>query len=343
MCLFTATMWILCSLLVPETYAPVLLRKRAATLSKMSGKVYKSQQDAEQGVVTVAHAFKTALLRPWVLLFKEPIVLLLSTYMAIIYGTLYMLFAAYPIVYQEKRGWTAGVGALPFLGVAVGMIAAVGYSIWDNKRYIRCMKKDPHGIAPPEARMPPAMVGGVSIVVGLIWFAWTNSMFIVVMGFWILLMCIRSEHQLHGFDLCWCTFRIWHGARLPEYHELSDCKSESLDILCFVLISTKDAYVIFAASVLAANAVLRSLFGAAFPLFTTYGTLRPPYSHLHTILTQTAQANVQQPRHPLGFHDPRLPRPRLRPFSLRPLQIRACHPHPLQVCCCKCLPSRHHD
>jgi hypothetical protein len=30
-----------------------------------------------------------------------------------------------------------------------------------------------------------------------------------------------------------------------------------------------DAYVIFAASVLAANAVLRSLFGAAFPLFTT--------------------------------------------------------------------------
>jgi len=29
-----------------------------------------------------------------------------------------------------------------------------------------------------------------------------------------------------------------------------------------------DAYVIFAASVLAANAVLRSLFGAAFPLFT---------------------------------------------------------------------------
>lgn len=31
-----------------------------------------------------------------------------------------------------------------------------------------------------------------------------------------------------------------------------------------------DAYVIYAASVLAANSVLRSLFGAAFPLFTTY-------------------------------------------------------------------------
>lgn len=30
-----------------------------------------------------------------------------------------------------------------------------------------------------------------------------------------------------------------------------------------------DSYTIFAASVLAANSVLRSLFGAAFPLFTT--------------------------------------------------------------------------
>lgn len=31
-----------------------------------------------------------------------------------------------------------------------------------------------------------------------------------------------------------------------------------------------DSYVIYAASVLAASAVIRSLFGAAFPLFTTY-------------------------------------------------------------------------
>ena len=31
-----------------------------------------------------------------------------------------------------------------------------------------------------------------------------------------------------------------------------------------------DSYLIFAASVLAANSVLRSLFGCIFPLFTTY-------------------------------------------------------------------------
>lgn len=93
----------------------------------------------------------------------------------VIYGTLYMLFAAYPIVYQEGRGWSPGIGSLPFIGVAVGIVGSVVYSMWDNKRYIRAMGRDPTGMAPPEARLPPAMVGGVAIVVGLFWFAWTNS------------------------------------------------------------------------------------------------------------------------------------------------------------------------
>lgn len=44
-----------------------------------------------------------------------------------------------------------------------------------------------------------------------------------------------------------------------------------------------DAYTIFAASVLAANSVLRSLFGAIFPLFTSYmyaGLGMTPFSHI---------------------------------------------------------------
>jgi hypothetical protein len=48
-----------------------------------------------------------------------------------------------------------------------------------------------------------------------------------------------------------------------------------------VLVYLVDAYLVYAASVLAANSVLRSLFGAAFPLFTTqmYGTLGMSSSH----------------------------------------------------------------
>ncbi len=173
MAIFTGALWILGALFLPETYPPVILRKRAAKLSKMTGKVYRSQGDVEQGPTTFGHVFKTSLSRPWILLFREPIVLLLSIYMAIIYGTLYMLFSAFPIVYQQNRGWSAGIGGLAFLGVAVGMIFAVAYSIWDNKRYSRV--SDEHGgFAPPEARLPITMIGGIAVPIGLFWFAWTN-------------------------------------------------------------------------------------------------------------------------------------------------------------------------
>ncbi|WPG99602.1 synaptic vesicle transporter [Acrodontium crateriforme] len=234
MAIFTGVLWIMGVFLIPETYPPVLQRKRAAELSKRTGKVYKSRGDVEQGPTTFGHVFAAALSRPWVLLFREPIVLLLSIYMAIIYGTLYMMFGAFPIVYQQQRGWSPGIGGLAFLGVAIGMLGAVAYSIWDNKRYARISDEN-KGFAPPEARLPICMIGGVSISIGLFWFAWTNS---------------PSIHYLVSI-----------AAGIPFGFGM---------VLVFLGIMNYliDSYTIFAASVLAANAVLRSIFGAAFPLFT---------------------------------------------------------------------------
>ena len=229
MAIFTGVLWIMGSLYLPETYPPVLLRKRAAKLSQMTGKVYKSKGDVDQGPTTFGHVFKTSLSRPWILLFREPIVLLLSIYMAIIYGTLYMLFAAFPIVYQQERGWSQGIGGLAFLGVAVGMIMAVSYSLWDNKRYVK-ISHEHDGFAPPEARLPPCMIGGICIPIGLFWFAWTNSPSI----HWIASIAAGIPF---GFGMV-LVF---------------------LSIMNYLI----DAYTIFAASVLAANSVLRSLFGAA--------------------------------------------------------------------------------
>ena len=240
MAIFTGALWIIGSLTIPETYSPVLLRKRAAALSKATGKVYRSKLEVnEAGTPSIGSAFRTALSRPWVLLFREPIVLLLSIYMAIIYGTLYMMFAAFPIVFQETRGWSEGIGGLAFLGVAVGMIIAVIYTIPDNKRYNRvadaAIAKGEIG-APPEARFPPTKIGAICLPLGLFWFAWTNYPSIP----WI--VCIIATAPF-GFGMV-LVF---------------------LSIMNYLI----DAYTIYAASVLAANAVLRSLFGAAFPLFTT--------------------------------------------------------------------------
>jgi hypothetical protein len=96
-------------------------------MSKMTGKVYKSKMEIDHGAKTIGQESKTSLSRPWTLLFMEPIVLFTSIYMAIVYGTLYMMFGAFPIVYQQDRGWSPGIGGLAFIGIMVGMMGAVVY------------------------------------------------------------------------------------------------------------------------------------------------------------------------------------------------------------------------
>ncbi|KAL8945257.1 MAG: hypothetical protein Q9211_000216 [Gyalolechia sp. 1 TL-2023] len=240
MAMFTGALWILGALTIPETYAPLLLRKRAAKLSQETGEVYRSKLEVGRTKPSLAEGFKVALSRPWILLLREPIVLLLSIYMAIIYGTLYLLFGAFPIVYQENRRWSQGVGSLPFLSVLVGMLLAVIYTIPDNKRYQRAerfaISRGAVG-APPEARLPPCMVGSLCLPVGLFLFAWTNYTRI----HWIVSVTFTAPF---GFGMV-LVF---------------------LSVMSYLI----DAYTVYAASVLAANSVLRSLFGAVFPLFTTY-------------------------------------------------------------------------
>lgn len=237
MAIFTGLVWIVGSLCIPETYSPLILRKRARELSLKTGHVYKSKLEIQHGAKTITQEFSTALSRPWKLLFREPIVFLLSIYMAIIYGTLYMMFGAFPIVYQQDRGWSPGIGGLSFVGVMVGELLAVAYSIFiANKKYMLISALH-SGSAPPEARLPPTMLGSIFLPIGLFVFAWTNYPSI----HWSVSIIATAPF---GFGM----------------------------VLVFLSISNYliDSYVIYAASVLAANSVLRSLFGAAFPLFTRY-------------------------------------------------------------------------
>lgn len=68
---------------MPQTYAPVLLKKRAEALSKRTGKVYKSKLEIEAGYRTPSVLVKTALIRLLELFFREPILLILSLYMGL--------------------------------------------------------------------------------------------------------------------------------------------------------------------------------------------------------------------------------------------------------------------
>ncbi|KAI0972061.1 polyamine transporter 1 [Xylaria arbuscula] len=235
MAIFTGIIFLVGSVGVPETYTPYLLRTRAAKLSHLTGKVYQSKTDSinQSKPKTIAEQFKTAFLRPWILLFWEPIVLLTSIYIAIVYGTLYLLFAAYPVIFTELRGWKLSMTGLAFAAIAVGMLVTVFYYIFvEQKRYLRVVEAN-GGFAPPEARLPPAIIGSVLLPVGLFWFAWTN-----------------------GPEMHWIVPLVgtgFFGAGLVFVF---------LGLINYLV----DSYVVYAASALAANSVLRSIFGAVFPV-----------------------------------------------------------------------------
>lgn len=232
--IFIGIIGILGVIFIPETYGPVLLQKRARRLSKADGKAYISVLEKSQGRKKPSEVFQRALFRPWVFLFLEPIVLVASVYMAIIYGTVYMFMGAMPIVYNEDRGWSEGVGGLSFLGITVGIIFGLIYAIWDNNT--RYMKLFLSKTSTAESRLPPAIVGAVALPIGMFAFAWTNYPSI----HWSVSIVLSSPF---GFG----------------------CVLVLLPIMNYLI----DAYTIYAASVLAAAAIFRSVVGAVFPLFTT--------------------------------------------------------------------------
>jgi DHA1 family multidrug resistance protein-like MFS transporter len=171
------------------------------------------------------------------LLFTEPIVLLLSIYMAFIYGLLYLFLTAYPIVFQQIHGMTGGVGGLPYFGMIIGMICAGIYIVLTQPSYNKKLAAN-NGIPIPEWRIPPIIIGGLSFAGGLFWFGWSG----------------------YRRDIHWIVPTL---SGLLTGFGLLSIFLQSLNYLV-------DAYLMFAASAIAGNTFLRSLAGAGFPLFSQY-------------------------------------------------------------------------
>jgi multidrug resistance protein len=86
--------WALITFTVPETYAPSLLKARAKKLRKTENDPkFVTEQEIDSR--PLSEKIRVFMLRPFQLLFLEPIVLFISTYMSVLYGLLYMFFVAY--------------------------------------------------------------------------------------------------------------------------------------------------------------------------------------------------------------------------------------------------------
>lgn len=154
-----------------ETFAPTLLAAKAARLRKETGDpLYRSKYASNQ---TPAAVFRIAIVRPLRLLFMSPIVFLLSTHMAIVYGTIYLLFTTFTFVFESQYGFSAGSAGLTFLGLGVGsIVGVVVLGVLSDKILISLTKKN-GGVSKPEYRLPPMVYTSLAIPVGLFWYGWS--------------------------------------------------------------------------------------------------------------------------------------------------------------------------
>jgi DHA1 family multidrug resistance protein-like MFS transporter len=219
-----------------ETYPPVILIQKADELRRRTKNwgIHAKQEEIE---VDFRELIERNFSRPLRMLWTEPIVLLLSIYMAFIYGLLYLFLTAYPLVFQGKYHMNAGIGGLPFYGMVVGQICAGVLMLLRQPSYRRKLIAN-NNVTIPEWRLPEVVAGGVAFAGGLFWLGWSGYTGKV---HWIV---PTLSGLLSGFGLMAIFL-------------------QSLNYLV-------DAYLMFAASAIAANTFLRSLFGAVFPLFATY-------------------------------------------------------------------------
>ncbi|KAG8990431.1 hypothetical protein FRB94_013368 [Tulasnella sp. JGI-2019a] len=186
--------------------------------------------------------------RPFKVLFLEPMLIAITLYMSFVYGCIYLLFEAYPIVYTEGHHLNSGESGLMFLPLFLGGVTGVFlYIFYFNPAYTKMIEEYAPNPVPPEARLIPAFYGGPLLLVSFLWFGWTS----------------------------YPGLSLW--AALP-----SGAPMGVGVILIFLALFNYiiDAYLMVAASALAATTVVRSLFGAGFPLFATqmYEKLNPRWA-----------------------------------------------------------------
>jgi len=239
---YFSSIWIFVELilivfLVPETFAPKLLKKKAAKLRKETGnqnlRSLRERQEDAMSISKLTYVVRSTA-RPFQILLKEPMAFLLCLWCAILLGILYAFFSAFPIIFGSK-GFNEGEVGLSFLGMGLGVIlAAIINATYFNGIYVR-RAQQLGSKPPPEEHLRKAMWAAVIGPISLFWFAWT------------------SQPSVH-----WAAAEV---ASIPFGMTVMFAFTASFTYKV-------DAYRPYAASAMGANSVMRSSFAAAFPLFT---------------------------------------------------------------------------
>ncbi|KAI1411254.1 major facilitator superfamily transporter [Hypoxylon sp. FL1857] len=234
--LMFAGLTLILALFLPETYAPVLLTRRAAKIRKADPKaqVYAA---AELEPHDIKQLVTRVLTRPIRMILTELIVTATCLYLSLVYAIFYMSFQAFPIIFQDVYGLSPGITGLCYLPIGIGAILALPvFFSYDHILLDAQARGAPWSKQEEYRRVPLATLGGPLFVISLFWLGWSA----------------RSD----------VSFVVPMLAGIPF-------GAGFMLIFMALLNYITDAYEIFAASANAAASSCRSVFAVVLPLATT--------------------------------------------------------------------------
>ncbi|KKY33281.1 putative major facilitator superfamily transporter [Diaporthe ampelina] len=166
----------LVSLLMPETYPPLLLRWKAKHLRSVTADGrFRSEHEIVRA--TLFSRLRVSMTRPF-LMFTEPIILAMTVYLSVVYIVLFTFLIGWPYIFEHTYGISQGLSNIIFISMFVGLqftflLIPIVYRM-TVKQVSEAESRGQGRQFSPEIRLWYAMLGpAVSIPISLFWMGWT--------------------------------------------------------------------------------------------------------------------------------------------------------------------------
>ncbi|KAJ5748202.1 uncharacterized protein N7511_009898 [Penicillium nucicola] len=211
--IFASIVLMLVVLFLPETYSPILLDWKAKELRRMTGDDrFRAPLDFKR--VSFLRRLRNSLYRPILLFVTEPIISVHALYLAVEFIILYTFLAGYVSIYMKIYHWSAGLTAVAFLGIEVGVllaVPAVPLAMYFLRREIVRSRARGQIRPDPEISLYMGMFGAPAISISMFWMGWTARESIsfwsplassVLLGFGVLCIFVSSyQYIADSFEL----------------------------------------------------------------------------------------------------------------------------------------------
>ncbi|KAJ5497298.1 Major facilitator superfamily domain general substrate transporter [Penicillium fimorum] len=158
----------------PETFSPILLEWRAKHLRELTG------DDRYRAASASANSLGPRLLdnvsRPFVMIWTEPIILIFSFYLVLLYFVLFTFLNGYPFIFADVYGISTSVTFVIFVAMIPGVIVALTMVpfIYSMIKKAARQAEAEGKVLQPEVSLYWAMAGAsILIPISLFWMAWT--------------------------------------------------------------------------------------------------------------------------------------------------------------------------